>query len=290
MAAACTNLFTNAVTCVKSNSYVATAVAVVVAFFWLKKRFFKPQLDRPLIKAPVLNRFYLFQFGPVFDMNCSPYCLKVETYLKANGIEYEVIGDFYNLDKFSRKKFPVLQYNQEIIQDSSNIVSFVDRVTGKLVDGGLSEKDKMISTMLTSMVESELGPIVVYFRWVSPKGWAVWSKGAFVALNPLLRLFVPNLVRGSTKKQLFASGFARFPEQELLEKAKSILKAIDTQIGKSKFVLGDKFHIVDASVYGVLANIILCPVDTPLQQLAHQFDHLVTYCKTVRDYLEQKKA
>lgn len=278
-------------TCVKSHAYVATAVVVVASLLFLKKRLFKPKLDQPIVKSPVLNKPYLFQFAPVMGMNPSPYCMKVETFLKLAGVEYKTINSFFNLDKFSRHKFPVIQYNQEIVQDSSNIIAYLDRVFGKNMDAGLTDKEEMITTCFKSLVEAELGPIVVYYRWANDAGWAKWSAEAFKSMNPLLKMLgVPRFARSNTIKQLYSSGIGRVPEQEILDKARSIFKALDTQLGKSKFLLGDKFHLIDLSVYGVLAQIILFPMETPLQALGLQFDRLVTYCKTVRDLVESKQA
>lgn len=287
----CTNIFVSALTCVKSHTYVATAVVVVASILFLRKRLFKPKLDQPIVKSPVLNKPYLFQFATVMGFNPSPYCLKVETFLKLAGVEYKAINSFFNLDKFSRHKFPVIQYNQEIVQDSSNIVAYLDRVLGKNTDAGLTKEEEMLTTCFKSLVEAELGPIVVYFRWANDAGWAKWSAEAFKSMHPLLKLIgVPRMARNNTIEQLRASGIGRIPEQEILDKARSILKALDTQLGKSKFLLGDKFHLVDLSVYGVLAQIILFPMDTPLQALALQFDRLVSYCKNIRDLVESKQA
>ena len=235
------------------------------------------------------NKIYLYQFHTIGGLNGSPFCMKAETYLQMLGLEYEVIGDFRNLSKFSRSKFPVVQYNQQIIQDSTNIITFLEKTLGKQTDADLSAKDKATSTLLISTVEDSLAPILVYFRWIHNEGWPGWAKATFAAVPAFLKWFIVPKARKNVQKSLWISGTARYTPEELLASAKDILDALSLQLGKNKFMLGDKFHIVDASVYGVLANIILFPLDHPLQRLAHKYDNLVSYCKHIRDLREERK-
>jgi glutathione S-transferase len=215
--------------------------------------------------------------------------LKAETYLKVNGIEYERIGDVGNIGKFSRGKMPVIQFNQQIVQDSSNIISFLDKTLGKSMDAELSAKDRATSTLLATVAEDSLGPILVHFRWLHQEGWPEWSRLTFGKVPFILRWIIARQVRKGVQTSQWASGVARYPPEELLAQAKDIFDALSQQLGKNKFMLGDKFHIVDASVYGVLHNIILFPLDTPLQRLAHKYDNLVSYCKHIRDMAEERK-
>jgi len=230
----------------------------------------------------------------VLGVNASPFCLKVETFLKVLGVDYEAIGDFHNLDKFSRHKLPVVQYNQEIVQDSTNIVRFIDRVWGtthkypKGIDDGMSDKDLATANLIRHAVEDSLAPLLVHFRWIYEPGWQVWKTGAFSQLPVFLTPFIPPMVRKQVRRSLIASGVGRYPESEMLDRAKEIIHAVSMQLGRNKFLFGDKFRSIDASVYGVLANIILFPMDSPLQKLACQYDNLVTYVKMVRDYADHQ--
>jgi glutathione S-transferase len=206
-----------------------------------------------------------------------------------NGIDYEVVGDFRNLSKFSRGKMPAIQYNQEIVQDSSNIVAFLDKTFGKNLDADLSAKDRATSTLLASVTEDSLSPILAYFRWVHEEGWPEWSKATFAQAPAWLRWLIVPAAKKEKRKVMWASGIARYPPEELLAQAKEILDALSQQLGQNKFMLGDKFHLVDASVYGVLTNIILFPLNTPLQRLALKYDNLVSYCKHISTLSEVVK-
>lgn len=83
------DLLTNAI----PLSYTIAASAVVLtgaALFLLKRRKSEPQL---IVKNPVKDLVYLFQFSPVNGVNPSPYCLKLESFLRVNRIPYKVIKD-----------------------------------------------------------------------------------------------------------------------------------------------------------------------------------------------------
>lgn len=234
----------------------------------------------------------MYQFKPILGLNASPFCMKVETFLKVLGADYEALEDFKHLERFSRHKLPVIQFNTEIIQDSQSIVAFLDRKFGAThsqptgIDHGMSSEDVATASLLRYAVEDTLSPLLVYFRWIHEPGWQVWHKSAFTQLPNFLKPFILPIVRKNVRKGLLASGVGRYPESEMLQKATEILQAVHIQLGKKKFLFGDKFRTIDASVYGVLANIILCPIDTPLQRIACQHDNLVTYVKTVRDFAE----
>ena len=64
----------------------------------------------------------LFQFAPAFNVpNLSPYCLKVETYLRMAGLPYQVktLGD---PRKAPRGKLPFIKLDGQVITDSALIL------------------------------------------------------------------------------------------------------------------------------------------------------------------------
>lgn len=205
-------------------------------------------------------------------------------------VDYEAVENFNLLERFSRHKLPVIQYNQELIQDSAAIIKFLEEKvlpTGnqphKGADHDLSEKDKDTSAMVTTMVENGLAPIVTNMRWKSDLGWPGFSKIIFAGLPFPLSLIVPYVARKNTIKLLYASGIARYTDEDLTAQAAVLLGALSRLLGKNKFILGDKFHTVDASVYGTLYQYITFNLDTPVHRLAQSHDNLVSYVKRIEE-------
>lgn len=239
---------------------------------------------------------YLFQFEPLGGHSLSPFCLKVETYLRMNGIDYCAIESYQLLSRFSRGKMPVIQWNHKLIQDSEAIIKFLEQVVlptqqkaHKAVDEDLTEKEKTMTTLVTSMLETGLTPIVVYFRWFDEKCWPAFRSAVFGKLPFPLAWFIPQIARKGAIRRLAGSGLTTYDSEELLEKASNYLNVLSLLLGKNKYLFGDKFHTVDAVMYGVISQLILFKHDTPLSRLASRHDNLVSYCKHMSEVLSKTK-
>lgn len=217
--------------------------------------------------------------------------MKVEIYLKILGIEYEPVGSFFHTGNFSRGKVPVIQYHTEIVQESSQIIAFCEKKFGKQTDSDLSARDRAQATLLKHLAEDTLVPLMAYYRYVHAGGWAAWKQQMFVTMPIYMRPIAGFFARSGVKSSLRARGTLSMSEEEMLAQADEIFNAFEQQLTstKGKFMLGDKFHTVDASVYGALASIISFPVPTPLQSRAHQHDKLISYCKHMQELGEQKR-
>ena len=67
----------------------------------------------------------LYQFSPVWGLpNTSPFCLKVETYLRMTEVPYE-IKFVMDPRKSPKGKLPVIKMNGETIPDSELIIDYL---------------------------------------------------------------------------------------------------------------------------------------------------------------------
>ncbi len=80
------------------------------------------------------------QFEPAFGLpNASPFCMKLETYLRMTGIAYELSPpDMRDLGKAPKGKLPFIEDNGKIIADSTFIIDHLKTTHGDTLDSWLS--------------------------------------------------------------------------------------------------------------------------------------------------------
>lgn len=222
----------------------------------------------------------------------SPFCLKVEAYLRANNIDYEAVEHVKLFDRFSRHKLPAIQYNDILIQDSTAIIKFLEETVlpsgpkpSLPIDFDLDEKQRDLSTMVIAMAENSLVPSIVHFRWHYELGWSQFKPLIMASIPFPLSLIVPTLARKGALRKLNAAGVSLYTNEELIAQISKFLAVLSRQLGSNKFFFGDKFHTVDATLFGVLFQCVRVDLDIPPCQLVKSYDNLVNYVKTVEELI-----
>ena len=68
----------------------------------------------------------LYKFGPIGDIcDPSPFCVKVEAYLRMTNQPYETVSGAQYLRKAPKRKLPYIEDNGKIIADSSFILNYL---------------------------------------------------------------------------------------------------------------------------------------------------------------------
>lgn len=224
----------------------------------------------------------LFQFPASFNVpNLSPYCLKVETWLRMAGVEYQV-KSLVDPRKAPRGKLPFIELDGQIICDSAIILRTMSE-RGTDLDEHLDAAGRARALCVARLCDEHLAVLMVYFRWVDDEGWRQIKPAVFGMLPAPLRLIVPGIFRNKLRKGYVAQGIGRHERDDLLKFAGEDLQALNDLLGLDPFFGGEQPCSADASVYGVLANLILANLETPLNRMAREFPQLVAYCQRVRD-------
>ncbi|MGH8581432.1 MAG: Tom37 metaxin N-terminal-like domain-containing protein, partial [Gammaproteobacteria bacterium] len=103
--------------------------------------------------------------------NPSPFCMKVETYLRMTGLPYEVIEEASPLNA-PKKKLPYIDDGEKVIPDSGFIIDYLKASYGNPLDGGLSRAQQADAHLLRRLCEESLLWPVVYSRWIDDRGWS----------------------------------------------------------------------------------------------------------------------
>ncbi|KAL9904416.1 failed axon connections isoform X2 [Glossina fuscipes] len=225
------------------------------------------------------DMIYLYQFSrtPLLP-SLSPYCLKVETWLRLAGLKYE------NVDhkmRFRSKKgqLPFIELNGEEIADSAIIIKELSAKYNKDLDAGLTSEQRNVSYAMIAMLENHLIWIIFYWRAKYPDNVL---KGYKVNLQHALGLRLPNSIlnfffkitfgRKGTKK-LKAHGIGVHSAEEIEEFGKNDLKVLSEMLDCKPFFFGDEPTTLDVVAFAVLSQLHFLSKDVPY---------------TLRDFMAEK--
>ncbi|CAH0545712.1 unnamed protein product [Brassicogethes aeneus] len=221
---------------------------------------------------------YLYQFSrtPLLP-SLSPYCLKVESWLRLAGVKYE------NVDhkmKYRSKKgqLPFIELNGEEIADSAIIIKELSQKFGHDLDAALTAEQRNLAHATISMIENHLAWVVMWWRSKYPDQML---KGYKVNLQHALGTRIPNGIlnfcfkfaigrkwlQGS--KKVKAQGMGVHSAEEVNEFGQEDLKVLSDMLADKPFFFGDEPTNLDVVVFAHLASIYF--IDKEVQYSLRDF-------------------
>lgn len=211
--------------------------------------------------------------------NASPFCAKLELWLKLAEIPYE-IEEQVMPNSAPKKKIPWIVDDGQRIGDSTLIIEHLTKTRSVEIDNGLTPAERGSDQALIALLEERLYWHMVYDRWLGG-GWPGISAAFFgsmpAIMQPIMRAFAKRMV----KRQLWEQGTARHAPDEIYAMAERDLAALSAIIGEGPYVHGDTIRSVDAAVWGTLISLTQVSLDTPMTQAARSHDNLVAYADRI---------
>ncbi|MBI3924702.1 MAG: glutathione S-transferase family protein [Armatimonadetes bacterium] len=225
----------------------------------------------------------LYQFPPVWGLpNLSPFCWKVENYLRMAGIEHQLVSERLP-HRGPKGKLPFIEHHGRRIPDSNFIIDYLKCVMGDPLDGALSPEQKGLSRAILKMVEEDLYWVLVYERWLRPEGWERLKPTVFAHLPGLLQLILPPFLRARLRGALYAQGTGRHTPQEVTAIGKGDVDALAWLLGDKAFFLGEEPASIDASVYAFLGSLLWAPIPSRIKDHLQTQENLVRYCERMKE-------
>ncbi|MEJ2121872.1 MAG: glutathione S-transferase family protein [Alphaproteobacteria bacterium] len=229
-----------------------------------------------------ISEIVLHQPSPRLGVpNASPFCAKLETWLRMAEIPHRVVPVF-DPRKGPKGKIPFAEIDGETIGDSEFIILTICERRGVDLDEGLSAEERGVALALTRMMEEHLYWVAVHARWLEPAPFAVLKKVFFGRMPPGLRQLVPIVYERRVRRMLQGQGLGRHTPAEIYRKGRRDLQALSDVLGTKPFFMGETPRTVDATAYGLLTNIIDMELETPLKPIACGFPNLVDYTARMR--------
>jgi glutathione S-transferase len=219
----------------------------------------------------------LFKFKPAADLpDPSPFCMKVETFLKMAQMDYENV-EINDPRKGPKGKLPFIQDGTTVIGDSSLIIDYLTDKYKPDIDKLLSAQQAAVGYCITKMLEEHFYWIVVYSRWIDDRSWPGVRDMLFASVPQPLRSVIAGFFRHRVKRTLYGQGIGRHTSEEIYAMGRRDLQAVSDILDENDFILGERPSSFDCSVHAFVAGAIQCSFDTPLKTSGRALPNLVEY-------------
>merc|ERR1711902_143682 len=251
----------------------------------------KPKKPLSHVKDYEEDTVYLFQFtrSPQIP-SISPFCLKLESWLKLHGIKYQ------NVDhkcKFRSKKglLPFIELNGEEIADSNMIIETLSKKFEKEMPAELSQDQKNVQHAVIQMVENHLHWTIVYWRSKDVdnilKGYKLNLQSAIGSKAPasILNFYFKYTFCRKGLKKVRANGMGVHTAEEIENFGKKDLQTLSEMLGDKEFFFGEEPAMLDLVVFSQVGQLVMVDKEyaCPLR------DYLEADCKNLVGLVDRMK-
>jgi glutathione S-transferase len=222
----------------------------------------------------------LLLFKPRFGLlNASPFCMKVEVFLRLAGLDYRAIPA--QSQRMPKGKLPVLRDGGRQIVDSEAIVAYLQSTYRDRIPRAMAAHETGRQLLLRRTIEEHLYFAALQFRWIEDSG-ASHTREFLEAVPSFLRGAVFALVRRKMRRDLVGQGLGRHDSETICAKACDDLDAVSEALGAEPYFGGSEPAAIDACAYAFLANLIWAPHDSAIKTHALASAPLVAYGERMR--------
>ncbi|KAF8834313.1 hypothetical protein BDN67DRAFT_976114 [Paxillus ammoniavirescens] len=203
--------------------------------------------------------FYAFQKTPDIP-SLSPFCQKLETFLRYTKVPYEFHSAFAK--QAPKSKLPYVQVKRddstsETVADSHFIIRYlIENNIALDPNAKLSELQKAESSAWQAYVEGTLNQMMAYERWLIPANFNALTAEIFEGVPRLLRPFIKWSLGRQMHNMFWASGTGRYSFEEVKVLGQEAIDALTARLDGKIYFHGDEFTTIDAVLYGVLVNVL----------------------------------
>ena len=224
----------------------------------------------------------LFQFPRMFGIpNLSPFCCKLETWLRIAQIPYEVV-DTPDPRKGPKGKLPFIEDDGVRIADSSRIIDHLVRTRGVDPDAHLDAGQRSIALLVQRTLEEHYAFVLAYTHLLRDEGFR-HTRTRFNSVPAIMRPLVSSMVQRQIRDLLWKQGILRHSDEEIVEAALRDWRAVLAAMSEGPFFFGDEAAGVDAIVFGALATTVLTPIESPIRDFLRSQPGCLTYAERMRE-------
>lgn len=230
----------------------------------------------------MIHTYVLHQFDGAWGLpSCSPFSLKMQTYLRMTGVPYRTASGFVWTSKTG--KLPCLEDEQGApIYDTEAIIAWLRRRFGDPLDASLTAEQRALGHLVRRMVEEHLYFVNLYFRWAVEENREIMYSAFVGKMTPEEMEKDREHTKRTFLQKIAALGIGGHDAATIAAKGDADVEALAIVLGDKPYFLGERATSVDASVYGLLANVLVPPIETPLKARVQATPSLVAYVERMR--------
>jgi len=232
------------------------------------------------------NMVYLYQFPRTPHIpNLSPYCLKLETWLRMAQIPYEIC-ETVKAASGPEGTLPFIELNGKQISDSDITIRELTHTFSKEgLESAMDDRQSGIARAVERMVEDSMIRSFAYSRYHDHVN-ELFSQEIlgpnvphWMISKPVRMLFQRRIIG-----RLQAHGIGRHPKEEIIKTGLEDMRALSKILGNNQFFGGNKPARVDCTVFGHLAQMLYIPIKNEHQDLLNSDE-----CKNLRAFCNRMK-
>lgn len=220
----------------------------------------------------------LYQFPPLFNVpNLSPFCMKVEGFLRIADIPFEIIAT-KDSQQAPKGKLPYIRDNGIAIADSELIMDYLESKLEFRVDGHLSSMQRASHHAFIRMLDEHVYWALQYSRYEEESNWQILKQHLYGHIAPPASTLMAAKARYKVRQQLHAHGLGRHNREEVYAKACKDIAELALLLGDKKWFGGNYVSKLDLTALAYLSNILIPELPSQLSDCVKKHGNLETFC------------
>ncbi len=232
-----------------------------------------PRAGQPGAAAPGI---VLYQVPGAWGLpSVSPFCVKLQTWLRIAGLPYEVrLADPMRSPK---GKVPYIEHEGRRMGDSQLIQAHLARVYGLTLDDHLSAEERARAHAVRRMLEEGTYWVLAHDRWVVDANFAHYRPVFLGFLPPVIGRLILPMIRRDMRAALRTQGTGRHTPDEIDTFGVADVDALAALLGDRPWFCGESPTSVDAAVYASVASVLAFPGESRTKAAMAGHANLVAY-------------
>lgn len=206
----------------------------------------------------------------------SPFCLKLDAWLRMTGIEHEAVTA---ATPFAgpKGKAPWIELDGHKLGDSTFIIAHLIERFGVDPDAHLTPAQRGQAVAIQRLIDENLYWTMVHDRWMNDANWQQFRDVVLGGLAVPVRRMLGPVARRGVKKQLQGHGMGIHSPAEVAAIGRRDVNALSAILGEQEWFFGSEPTSTDAVVYAQLVNIWRAPYASEVRRAIGETPNLASF-------------